>query len=175
MDLLNNPWIIALLAFFVGIAGGILLHKLNSSSGSQAEKLKTEKVALQAELDEYKGSVADHFAQTSEMLGNLTENYVKVYQHLAEGSQSLTNTEHPALQLGLSEKQLSASIKQIETPEEASATTKPDDMEAPRDYAPKPNTQDTEGTLSEAFSIKASTQEAHEAEEILHAGDKKPA
>lgn len=171
MDLLSNPWIIALFTFFIGIAGGIFINKSNIASSGKTEKLKSEKEALQAEFDEYKGSVADHFAQTSEMLGNLTENYVKVYQHLAEGSQSLTNAEHPALKLGLSEKQLSASMKQIENGDETSADTT--DMEVPRDYAPKLKDEDTEGTLSEAFSIKAGSEDTHEVEEILQPSEKK--
>jgi len=170
VDLLSNPWIVALFTFFIGLVGGIYIHKVKHSSNGKAEKLKSEKDALQAEFDEYKNSVADHFAQTSEMLGNLTQNYVKVYQHLAEGSQSLTNAEHPSLQLGLSEKQLTASMKQIESPEDSSDS---DDMEAPRDYAPKSKDKDSEGTLSEAFSIKAGAQDTHEVEEILQPAEKK--
>jgi len=162
VDLLSNPVIIALFTFFIGFGGGIYVYKLNGSRSSQAEKMKSEKQALEQEFDEYKNSVANHFAQTSELLGGLTDNYVKVYQHLAEGSQSLANAEHPALKLGLSEKQLAASIKQIESSDEASAPS--DEMEPPRDYAPKPVDKDATGTLSEAFSIKT---DKHEVEEIL--------
>jgi len=162
VDLLSNPVIIALTTFFIGFGGGIYVYKLKGSSSGQTEKLKSEKQALEEEFDEYKNSVADHFAQTSELLGGLTDNYVKVYQHLAEGSQSLTNADHPSLKLGLNEKQLAASLKQIESSEETKADS--DDMQAPRDYAPKPADKDAEGTLSEAFSIKT---DSHEVEEIL--------
>lgn len=170
MDLLSNPVIIALLTFFIGFGGGIYVYKLKGSSSGQTEKLKSEKQALEEEFDAYKNSVADHFAHTSELLGGLTDNYVKVYQHLAEGSQSLTNTDHPALKLGLNEKQLAASIKQIESSEETESSS--DDMQAPRDYAPKPVDKDATGTLSEAFSIKT---DSHEVEEILEPvpGEKK--
>jgi len=162
VDLLSNPWFLALFTFFMGIGGGIYIHKSKYSGGSQAEQLKGEKQALEEEFDEYKSSVAEHFEKTSEMLNGLTDNYVKVYQHLAEGSQALTNADHPALKLGLNEKQLAASLQQIENSEESGAGS--DDMQAPRDYAPKPVDKDATGTLSEAFSIKT---DSHEVEEIL--------
>jgi len=170
VDLLSNPVIIALFTFFIGFGGGIYVYKLKGSSSGQTEKLKSEKQALEEEFDEYKNSVADHFAHTSELLGGLTDNYVKVYQHLAEGSQALTNADHPALKLGLNEKQLTASLKQIESSDEPEASS--NDMQAPRDYAPKPVDKDAEGTLSEAFSIKT---DSHEVEEILEPmpGDQK--
>ena len=37
----------------------------------------------------YKASVNQHFDKTSELVGDLTQSYVKVYQHLAEGSETL--------------------------------------------------------------------------------------
>ena len=162
MDLLSNPWFIALFTFFIGIGGGIYIHKSKYSDNSQTDKLKSEKLALEEEFNEYKSSVAEHFEKTSAMLNGLTDNYVKVYQHLAEGSQALTNADHPSLKLGLNEKQFAASIKQIGSSEESPAAS--EDMEAPRDYAPKPADKDAEGTLSEAFSIKT---DSHEVEEIL--------
>ena len=157
MDLLSNPLFIALIAFFIGIAGGIYIHKSKNSDNSQTNKLKSEKQALEAELDEYKASVAEHFEKTSALLNGLTDNYVKVYQHLAEGSQALTNADNQSIKLGLDEKQLTASIKQIEKSELSSS-------EPPRDYAPKSAEKDSEGTLSEAFSIKNG---GHKVEEVL--------
>lgn len=162
MDLLSNPLFIALIAFFIGIAGGIYIHKSKNSDNSQTNKLKSEKQALEAELDEYKASVAEHFEKTSALLNGLTDNYVKVYQHLAEGSQALTNADNQSIKLGLDEKQLTASIKQIEKSELSSSDD--DDMEPPRDYAPKSAEKDSEGTLSEAFSIKNG---GHKVEEVL--------
>ena len=41
------------------------------------------------ELSSYKTSVNSHFDKTSELVNDLTQNYVKVYQHLAEGAQTL--------------------------------------------------------------------------------------
>ena len=154
--LLSNAWILAFFAFCIGIFGGIFIHKSTFSDSNEKEKLKSEKQALQEELDEYKSSVANHFEQTSALLTNLTDNYVKVYQHLAEGSQKLTNAEQPMLQAKFAEQQLGASIKQIENND---ATSEEIEMEVPRDYAPKPTDEDAEGTLSEAFSIKTNAKQ----------------
>ena len=40
-------------------------------------------------MTSYKASVNQHFEKTSELVGDLTQSYVKVYQHLAEGSEAL--------------------------------------------------------------------------------------
>jgi hypothetical protein len=42
-------------------------------------------------LSSYKASVDSHFDKTSELVNDLTQNYVKVYRHLAEGAQTLGN------------------------------------------------------------------------------------
>jgi uncharacterized membrane-anchored protein YhcB (DUF1043 family) len=42
-----------------------------------------------AEFEAYKSSVSSHFSKTSELVNDLTQDYVKVYKHLAEGAQIL--------------------------------------------------------------------------------------
>jgi len=170
VDLLSSPWFIALLTFFIGIGAGIYIHRSKYSDNSQSDKLKDEMQSLEEEFNQYKDSVSEHFNKTSTLVNDLTENYVKVYKHLSDGSQSLTNTDQISLKLGQDEQQLVSVINGIE--ESGNESQLSDDMAAPRDYAPKPDAADAEGTLSEAFSIKT---DKHEVEETLETAEQKPA
>jgi hypothetical protein len=69
-----------------------LLHKLLSSSAGDADKLRAELEAARSEMERYKASVNRHFSKTSDLVSELTQDYVKVYQHLAEGAQTLSDT-----------------------------------------------------------------------------------
>lgn len=169
MDLLSSPWFFALITLFVGIGIGIFIHSSKYSDDSQAEKLKDEMQSLEQEFEQYKSSVSDHFSKTSTLVNELTENYVKVYQHLSEGSQSLADTAQTPLSLGQNgEQPLASVINRIE--ESSGSLQKDDDMEIPKDYAPKPDTANAEGTLSEAFSINT---DKHVTEEILEPAEPK--
>ena len=44
---------------------------------------------VEGDLESYKKSVTGHFNKTSELVNELTEDYIKVYKHLASGAQSL--------------------------------------------------------------------------------------
>ena len=54
-----------------------------------ARKLKSDLEKSEAEFEAYKSSVSSHFSKTSELVNDLTQDYVKVYKHLAEGAQIL--------------------------------------------------------------------------------------
>ena len=43
-------------------------------------------------METYKASVNTHFNKTSDLVNELTQDYVKVYRHLAEGAQTLSET-----------------------------------------------------------------------------------
>ena len=40
-------------------------------------------------MNHYKAGVTEHFDKTAELVNDLAQNYVKVYQHLADGAQTL--------------------------------------------------------------------------------------
>jgi hypothetical protein len=169
VDLLSSPWFFALIALFIGIGIGIFIHSSKYSDDNQTHKLKSEIQSLEQEFEQYKISVSDHFSTTSTLVNELTENYVKVYQHLSEGSQSLADADQTPLSLGLnSEPPLASVINRIEA--SSDKRQQDDDMEVPRDYAPKPATADAQGTLSEAFSINT---DKHATEEVLEPAKQK--
>jgi hypothetical protein len=68
---------------------GALAYRLLAASVKQADKAKSELEMAREELSSYKASVDSHFDKTSELVNDLTQNYVKVYRHLAEGAQTL--------------------------------------------------------------------------------------
>jgi len=168
VDLLSSPAFIALLTFFLGTAVGIYIHRSKYSDATQADRLKVEIQSLEKEFEDYKDCVSGHFSKTSALVNELTVNYAKVYQHLAEGSQALTNTEQMSLQLGQDEQQLVSIINNIE--ESVDELHNQDDMIAPKDYAPKTNCTETEGMLSEAFSINT---DKHEVDVVLDPAEQK--
>jgi uncharacterized membrane-anchored protein YhcB (DUF1043 family) len=86
-------WQIGIIALLAGALIGVLVYRLLSPSVKQADKIKTELDAARKELGSYKASVNKHFDKTSELVNDLTQNYVKVYQHLAEGAQTLGDSK----------------------------------------------------------------------------------
>jgi len=86
---LNSIWQIGIVALLVGAIIGALTYRLFAPSVKQADKIRTELDATREELNSYKVSVNQHFNKTSELVNDLAQNYVKVYQHLAQGAQTL--------------------------------------------------------------------------------------
>lgn len=89
MDYVNSVWQISIIALIAGVMIGALAYRLFTSSIKQVEKAKSELDIARKELSSYKASVDSHFDKTSELVNDLTQNYVKVYRHLADGAQTL--------------------------------------------------------------------------------------
>ena len=89
MGIFESVWVIVALSLLVGIALGAAGYHVFSPSISRAESVRDERDAAREELANYKASVNQHFEKTSELVGDLTQSYVKVYQHLAEASEDL--------------------------------------------------------------------------------------
>ncbi len=89
MDYVNSVWQISIIGLIAGAMIGALAYRLLAPSVKQADKTKSELDMAREELSSYKASVDSHFDKTSELVNDLTQNYVKVYRHLAEGAQTL--------------------------------------------------------------------------------------
>ncbi len=84
MDLTISILLIVLAAVIGFIIGRVTSNK---STDNNAEKAKTQQ--LEAELNQYKQDVEQHFASSAELLGNMAKEYQNVYQHMAQAQQSL--------------------------------------------------------------------------------------
>lgn len=86
-------WTIGVVAFVGGGAIGIILYRLIAPAAKNVEKLRARAEQADRELAEYKTKVTDHFNATSDLVNDLTRDYVKVYKHLAEGAHELGDPE----------------------------------------------------------------------------------
>lgn len=93
MENIDSVWQISIISLVAGVLIGALAYRLFWSSKEQADQIKTELDATRAELESYKASVNQHFEKTSDLVNDLTQNYVKVHQHLAEGAYTLGDSK----------------------------------------------------------------------------------
>jgi len=89
VESINTFWLVVVAAFAGGCAVGALVFGTMSRGTKDAKKLKAELEEKEQELQAYKSGVASHFNKTSELVNELTQDYVKVYQHLSEGARTL--------------------------------------------------------------------------------------
>ncbi len=89
MEITGSILLIGLIALTAGALIGVLGYRLLAPSVKQAEQVRSERDAARDELESYRDSVNEHFDKTAELVNELTQDYVRVYQHLAEGAQSL--------------------------------------------------------------------------------------
>ena len=89
MDPVHLVWLFGLAALVGGGIIGAIFYRNLTPTIKEVDSLKDELAQARREMDEYKGSVNHHFDKTSELVNELTQDYVKVYKHLAEGAQAL--------------------------------------------------------------------------------------
>lgn len=152
MGLMDATWLIVLLGFALGILTGAVVYRLTQSNSAKANKLEQELIQLQRLHESYKEEVANHFSKTSELVEDLTSDYVKVYKHLASGATNLANI--PPSELLINQQQensLATIVNEVEDAVDNQDQDSKPPVEPPKDYAPKE--EGAEGTLSESFSV----------------------
>lgn len=82
-------WTTAILALSVGFAAGFLVAYLAVLRDKDAAGLREELTRQKEEHEAYRGRVDEHFVQTSALFQDMTKQYGALYQHLAQGAQSL--------------------------------------------------------------------------------------
>ena len=75
--------------FVVGVACGLLAGHFVLPGRRRSRRLQTELDRVNDEHASYKASVTTHFHKTADLVGQLTESYKSVYDHLASGARSL--------------------------------------------------------------------------------------
>jgi hypothetical protein len=89
MDPVYLIWLFAIGALVGGGIIGAIAYRNLAPGKKKTDDLKAELDAARLEMETYKTSVNSHFDKTAELVNGLTQDYVKVYQHLAEGAQTL--------------------------------------------------------------------------------------
>ena len=72
------------------------------------EHTRAELAATRDAFEAYRGSVAEHFSGTSDLLRDLTDRYRRVYTHLATGAQRLCPQDFAGLAEGFGAEALAA-------------------------------------------------------------------
>lgn len=124
-----------------GLIGAVISRTLMPPA--QQKELENSLAAVRKELDDYHNDVAQHFAETSRLVNNLTQSYKDVHEHLAKGAIQLTNAEISKQILAAGDGQLGIEAHDVINEEE---------FHPPKDWAPK--TPGSTGTLSEEYGLR---------------------
>jgi uncharacterized membrane-anchored protein YhcB (DUF1043 family) len=89
VDPVQFVWLMGIGALIGGGIIGAIAYRNLAPTRNAASNLKAELDQARDEMESYKASVNNHFEKTSELVNELTQDYVKVYKHLAEGAQVL--------------------------------------------------------------------------------------
>lgn len=92
-----HTWMIVALGLMVGVViGSLIVYAIMRPKPGQKTVSQ-----VQAELDDYKSQVSQHFSTTSELFKQMTGNYRSLYQHMATGATSLCDADAVAPELEL--------------------------------------------------------------------------
>ncbi|HUH38646.1 MAG TPA: DUF1043 family protein [Spongiibacteraceae bacterium] len=146
MFTLSTLIIIAIATLLVGVAVGALLVKTITPGEQRNRELETRLKQTEEQLRDYQQDVAEHFAETSQLVNSLTQSYKEVHQHLAASALKLSNPDLSRQLIDAGDgKLLSDSRKRGDVESESSEAT------APRDWAPR--AAHGKGQLSEDFGL----------------------
>lgn len=151
-----------IIACLITLAAGAIAGYLLAGRGAGAQRnseLEKRLSDTEDKLHSYQRDVTEHFAQTAELVNNLTENYRAMHEHLANSALKLTTPEISRQLLGNMKTTL---------PGEGDSDTQlhADYVEAPRDWAPKRH--GSKGTLSEDYGLGESDLDAPADDESSH-------
>ena len=143
MDPVHLIWLFAVGAVVGGAVIGAIVYRNLAPSKKETESLKQELEQSQQELASYRASVDEHFSKTSGLVNQLTQDYVKVYQHLAEGAQTLGSNPDFGHRLEQHQGKVLISMKENSTAADDSivsdqAAAGPEPANASRDFSPPP-------------------------------------
>ena len=129
MESIDPVWLFGGIVLVGGVLIGVLLLRVFNPVAGDVDKLQAELEQARSDMESYKASVNSHFDKTSELVNELTQDYVKVYRHLAEGAQTLSDTREFTQVLDQPQGQVLISV-------EAQADQTPDPLAVEGDQAP---------------------------------------
>lgn len=83
------PWIYAVVGLLVGAVIGVIISRLTTPQYKKQKTMQKDLESAKFALEQQRQELADHFAQTAEMLDTLGKDYTKLYQHMAKTSSEL--------------------------------------------------------------------------------------
>ncbi|OQX36461.1 MAG: hypothetical protein B0D91_09020 [Oceanospirillales bacterium LUC14_002_19_P2] len=134
------------LAFFTGLLMGMVINHLLGGSRTGSSQLRKQLDKAEAELNEYKEKVADHFSTTAHLVNRMTESYRDVHEHMAASANELCTDE-------LTRQRLNDALLSSNTLLSGNSDEKASQaVEAPKDYALKSDPEEA-GTLADNFGL----------------------
>lgn len=133
----------ALASFVIGCIIGALLTRTLSPQQQKARTLEGQLQDSEKKLTEYQQEVTEHFAQTAELVNNLTQSYRDVHEHLSSDALKLANVDIS--------RQLLKNASGDDDKLLGETTLEEKNFQPPKDWAPK--TPGSEGTLSESYGL----------------------
>lgn len=128
--------ITAITTFIIGGLLSLLLTRSFSSSEQKTRTLESRLEEAEHSLANYQQEVTEHFAETAQLVNNLTQNYKEVHEHLAGSALKLANVD------------ISRQLLSTNPDDDGSELNiNEDTFQPPKDWAP------SEGTLSEDYGL----------------------
>ncbi len=131
-----------LITLALGCVAGVLLSRSLHPREKQNRELEQRLQEAEARMSDYQQEVTEHFAQTSQLVNNLTRSYREVHEYLAGSALKLSNPD-------VSRQILQAGRGNLLS--EDPAVIDEDKFEPPRDWAPKE--PGSKGPLSEDYGL----------------------
>ncbi len=120
------PWIYAIVGLLVGLVVGVVISRLTTPQYKNQKSLQKDLDSTKYALEQQRQDLADHFAQTAEMLDTLGKDYTKLYQHMSKTTAELL----PNLP-----EQDNPFVKQVVQQKQSVANSDEAFEEQPKDYA----------------------------------------
>lgn len=127
-------WQTIALAMIIGVVGGFFIGRLTSSNHRQKLRLEAELKEVKTKLAQHHAQVTEHFTKTASLIQQMTESYQTVFQHLADGADTLC-TNNPNVGRLFHAKPEETLYKVGHNPDAEATTKAPNNLtETPKDY-----------------------------------------
>ena len=173
MDPVQFVWLMGIGALIGGGIIGAIAYRNLAPARKEASNLKAELEQARDEMESYKASVNSHFDKTSELVNELTQDYVKVYKHLAEGAQVLGDGREFTHVLEQHQGKVLISVDGDSAVEDTIVSEVPADIpEVQEVSAPLDHVVEQEGDAEDVEDITDKATEAESPESSVEPGDK---
>ncbi len=88
---IDPVWVFGGIVLLGGALLGVVICRRFTPTITDVDELRVKLEQSRSEMEQYRASVNGHFSKTSDLVKELTQDYAKVYQHLAEGAQTLSD------------------------------------------------------------------------------------